>query len=941
MRSRSDNTSFLFICLLFAVTIVSITSCITPSIKVTTEQNKGDMLFNQHKYGEAIIHYEQMYEASKKLGIYRNYDRESEVLRKIANGYEMMGKYDEAMLHVNEAILIDSTGSNLINKVTDYSHKGKIYVYMGSYFRGIESLERALALSEKMDQSLKNSNRLPIADIYLTLAQLYAVMGKSNEALNYSDKALSIFRQAGEARGEMESYLTLGTIFSDQGDNITSRKFIENSLKIALDNFFGTARHYQILASIESSMGEYEQALRYQQMSLDEAEKSGIVAQIIWATIGMGDIYRELGDTDQAEKYYRSAKEGKDTVMIKAGSLEASIGLRLGDPTSANRYFSSEGSVTGKAITSFRMAELLLNSGKNDSSFLMLRQAAKDFNTAGNLQGLSNTRVLMGKILVDKGNNTRALSLLDSALATTEFPETQWQAWYQKGRMYENIKQDESAIEAYRNSISVIEKIRGNLTIDEFKSTFFDSKRDVYNRLINLLLKNNDPEGAFQFSEQDRARAFYDILANKKIDFRGAAYGDLISKEQEKRLEMQKLYRLLQKSISSVSESPGVQTAEVVQLRQAIAEDQAEYEEILQKIKLNNSSYADVVAAEPVKLSALRSELDDKTAMLVYWISDEDIIIWSISRAGISGTKVKMSSSDLSSLIEKTRRAIQSNLTEAANDGLSKLYNLLITPAGNGLARFSNLIIIPNGALHFLPFQALRNPKGEYLVQNFNLVYAPSAGVYKICNDRVVKNGSRFMGMALSDLSIENKPGLPGTEDELRKILPLFPENVSAFGQQGTESFVKKNAATCNFIHFATHGSYNYKQPLYSHLLMPASEEDDGLLNVYEVLEMNINAKLVTLSACETGLGNISQGDELTGLSRAFLFAGSSSVIVSLWAVADYPTSLLMSTFYSYLKVHPVQEALTLAQRDVLKIYPQPLYWSPFILIGNGHISAN
>jgi len=936
LRRSSCYNHILFICLLQAV----LSSCITPSIKVTSEQNKGDIFFNQHKYPEAIIHYEQMYEASKKLGIYRNYDSESQVLRKIANCYEMLGKYEEAMSHVNEAIIIDSVSKNLINRIRDHSHQGKIYVYMGSYFMGISSLEKALALSERMDQSLKNTNRLPIADIYLTLAQLYAVMGKSEDALLYSDKAMSIFRQAGEARGEMETYLTLGTVFSDQGDIFTSRKFIENSLKIALDNKMGTARHYQLLASIESSLGEYENALRYQQLSLDEAKKTGIVAQIIWATVGMGDIYRDLGDTEQAEKYYRSAKEGKDTVLLKAGSLEASLGLRLGDPLSANRYFSSEGSVTGSAITSFRIAELLMNKGKTDSSLLMLGQAAKAFSVSGNLQGLSNSKVMMGKIFVDQGNSRRALGLLDSALAITEFPETQWQAWFQKGRMYENLNQDNLAIGSYRNSISVIEKIRGNLTIDEYKSTFFDSKRDVYNRLINLLLKNNDAEGAFQFSEQDRARAFYDILANKKIDFRGAASGDLISMEQEKRLEMQKLYRLLQKTISTGGIEGG-QSPEVDQLREAIAQDQVEYEEILQKIKLNNSSYADVVAAEPVKLSQLISQLDSKTAMLVYWISDDNIIIWHISKAGISGTKVNLRSNDLASLIEKTRRAIQSNLTDAAGENLSRLYNYLISPLGNKLEGFSNLVIIPNGALHFLPFQALRNPKGEYLVENYNLVYAPSASVYKICNDRLVRGGSRFLGLALADVSIENKPGLPGTEDELRKIIPLFPENVSAVGQLGTESFVKKNAGECNFIHFATHGSYNYRQPLYSHLLLPSSEEDDGLLNVYEVLEMNINAKLVTLSACETGLGNISQGDELTGLSRAFLFAGSSSVIVSLWAVADYPTSLLMSTFYRYLKEHPVQEALTLAQRDVLKVYPQPLFWSPFILIGNGNITAN
>jgi CHAT domain-containing protein len=210
-----------------------------------------------------------------------------------------------------------------------------------------------------------------------------------------------------------------------------------------------------------------------------------------------------------------------------------------------------------------------------------------------------------------------------------------------------------------------------------------------------------------------------------------------------------------------------------------------------------------------------------------------------------------------------------------------------------------------------------------------------------VCHKRQVNPGKKFMGTALSEVVLENRPGLPGTEDELRNILPLFPDNLAAFGKQSTETFVKKNAPGYNFIHFATHGSYNYNQPLYSYLLFPPSEDDDGRLNVFEVFELNINASLVTLSACETGLGNISQGDELVGLSRAFLFAGSSSVIVSLWAVADYPTSLLMTTFYKYLQDHNLQESLALAQRDVIKIYPQPLYWSPFILIGNGNVSAN
>lgn len=931
----------IFLASSIAAISVFVYSCLTPSMLVTREQYRGDQFFNQHQYNDAIDHYRQMLDASRKLGIYRNRSMESDVSRKIANGYEMTGRYEEAMTWVKQALSLDSIDNNIFNRIEDYRHEGNIHVYMGSFYKGIASLEKSLALCEGMDQSLKNTDRLSIADTYLSLAQLYAVMGRSRDALTYLDKALAIFRSAGEARGEMESYLALGTIYSDQGDVLNARKYTENSLKIAKEIKLGTARHYQLLATIESSLGEYENALRFQQMALEEAKKLGILAQIIWADIGMGDIYRDLGDLAHAEKFYKNAKEARDTSSVTAGSLEASIGLRLGDPSGANRYFSSQGSISGKAISSFRMADVMISKGNNDSAMILLNQAAHSFTSTGNLQGLTNVQVSLGRLFIDGKNTSRAAEVLDSALRITEFPETTWQAFYQKGRMYEMINQDDKAIEYYRNSVNVIEKIRGNLTIDEFKSSFFDSKRDVYDRLINLLEKNDNPAEAFRFSEQDRARSFYDILANRKIDFRGSMPGDLISKEQEKRIEMQKLFKLLQKSEAGTPSDDPAFRSEIKQLRDELAHDQSEYEDILEKIKLNNPSYAEMVKASPVRLSDLQKKLDPHTAALVYWISNSDLILWLVTDEGVLGNTLQVDNKTLSSLIEKTRKSIQSNFAEETSLGLSKLYSYLIEPVENRLAGISNLVIIPNGSLHFLPFQALKNRNGEYLVQKYNLIYAPSAGVYILCKERPAGKGSRFMGMALADISVGDKNGLPGTEDEVRKILPLFPDNISAFGVQSTETFVKKNAGRFNFIHFATHGSYNYRQPLYSCLLFPPSDEDDGRLNVYEVFEMNLDAKLVTLSACETGLGNINQGDEITGLSRAFLFAGSSSVLVSLWAVADYPTSVLMASFYRHLKDHPVQEALTLAQREVIKIFPQPLYWSPFILIGNGTVTAD
>lgn len=933
MSSLSNSLKFSIL------SVILLFGCVTPSIRVTSEQNQGDLLFNNHNYGEAIKHYTLMLDASRKLGIYRNLAMESDVYKKIANCYEMTGDYLSALTNVGNAFDIDSLHNNLINKIADYRHEGKIYIYMGLNVKGIVSLEKALHLSEGMEQSIKNENKISIADNYLVLGQLYSAMGKQEMAIDYTRKALSLFGQANDKRGLMESDLTLANVYSDLGDITEAQTLAGKSMKEAMELGLGTSRHNQLLASIASETGEYENALRYQEKAMKEASDFGILGQVIWTTIGMGDIYSNLGDFNKAEKYFRDAKKAKDTLEMKTTSLDASLNMRLGEIVSANEYFFSQGSFTGEAISSLRIAEMLMQKGSPDSAMIYLDMAEEKFKASGNREGESNVLVNKGRILVDKGDYMTARQLLESAATASDFPETAWQAWFNLGRIYENLDQDEKAVESYRNSISIIEKIRGNLTIDEFKSIYFDNKREVYDRLLRILLKMNKPVESFQVSEQARARAFYDILANKKIDFKGSLPGDLISLEQAKRIEIQKLYKLLQKGdVSTFGESES-RTSGLRQLREALVSAQSEYEDIIQKIKLHSPAYAEMVSAQPVNPSDLRSILDDNSAVLAYWISSNELIIWFITRSDIICREIPVNDQYLGSIIEKARMAIESDspLNELKAP-LKLLYSMLIAPVESNLGHFRNLVIIPNGSLHFLPFQALVDSHEDYLVQNHNIIYEPSASVFMICENRKGSAGSRFMGMALSDLSIEGKAGLPGTDEELRKILPLFPDNLSAFGKQGTETFVKKNAGNFNFIHFATHGSYNYDQPLYSYLLFPASDEDDGRLNVYEVFGLNLKASLVTLSACETGLGNLSRGDEIVGLSRAFLFAGSSSVIVSLWAVADYPTSILMASFYKNLKDHNLQEALSMAQRDLIKIYPEPIYWSPFILIGNGKV---
>lgn len=916
--------------------------CTTPSILVTQEQQKGDASFNAYDYESAVEHYSAMLEASAKLGIYRNLTMEADVYRKIANCHEMLGQYQKALESVKSASRLDSIENNYLDLIEDIRQEGMIRLYMGNYTRGIRTLEKSLELNEGMDESLKNTNRLSIADTYLALGRAQSALGRFDESLDNLLKSINLYKLARSNAGEMESLLEMGKVYTDLGDLDRAWSHIEDSRLLAASIEMSTARHEQSLAILESARGLYENAIRHQDNALKQAEEYNIAGQKIWFTIIMGDIYREIGDLERAERYYREAERMKDTILMESSSMDASISLREGRLAEALDYFTGEGSLVGAGISALRMGEIYLLQQRYDTAMYYYSSAGKWFSEAGNNMGMARSKLHMGQIFIDLERLPEAERSLDSAELVGDFPENLWQIWFHRGRLHEKAGRPGEARDAYEESIRIIEGIRGNLTIDEFKSIYLDNKREVYERLINLLQQMGESADAFSYSERAKARTFLDLLANKKIDYRKAGNNELILAEQEKRFEIRNMYRMLQGRNYEGSSAEGGRQVDTRYLFNELRSSQEEYREILLQIKLNHPDYSHMVNIEPVDLANTRRTLKENTAMLAYWISEEGVHSWLISRDKFKHHLAEIEQKELNDLIETTRRSIASYSGTAQNPGLNELYRYLVKPFKPELTGYTDLVILPNGPLHFIPFQVLVNDEMEYLMEGFNISYAPSTSIYQLCMEREKKTGNRFLGMALGDLDLGDFSGLPGTEDELNSIQKEFGDDHAVFvAERSTETFIKKQAHEYRYIHFATHGSYNFFQPLYSFLLFNPSEEDDGRLTVHEVFELSLNSNLVTLSACETGLGNLSQGDELEGLSRAFIYAGSSSVIVSLWSVADYQTSILMSAFYSHLKDHPADRALALAQRDLLKRYPQPFYWAPFILIGNSTLSLD
>jgi CHAT domain-containing protein len=209
----------------------------------------------------------------------------------------------------------------------------------------------------------------------------------------------------------------------------------------------------------------------------------------------------------------------------------------------------------------------------------------------------------------------------------------------------------------------------------------------------------------------------------------------------------------------------------------------------------------------------------------------------------------------------------------------------------------------------------------------------PSASVLPFLKDRKKKEGSTLLALGNPDLG-DPKYDLKFAQEEAVAIAKAFPRSTLLVRKQASKAALKTLGPQFTYLHFATHGKFDPDAPLKSGLLLANEGQENGFLSLGELYSLRLNADLVTLSACETGLGKVSNGDDVVGLTRGFLYAGSSSIVASLWEVDDLATSTLMTAFYANLKKSDKQEGLRQAQLTTRQRYPHPYYWAAFQLTG-------
>ena len=344
-------------------------------------------------------------------------------------------------------------------------------------------------------------------------------------------------------------------------------------------------------------------------------------------------------------------------------------------------------------------------------------------------------------------------------------------------------------------------------------------------------------------------------------------------------------------------------------------------------------------AVNAVDLATLQRTLAPDERVVAFHSLPDRLQIWVVSSSGITAHSVAIGRTDLVEAVETFRNSVVRG-ARAAITNADKLGAVLLKPLN--LAGGQKLVFVPHGPLHYLPFQALRQD-GKYLIETNPVSVAPSTSIAAQLAQRSPVVEAQLT--AFGNPRIEDKYDLPGAETEVKQLATLFPRSSVYMGAQATKTQFREVATRSPLMHVAAHATADEVDPLYSRILLANEGGRQNFMEAHEIIGLDMNrTALVTLSACESGLGRVAQGDEVLGFTRSFLSAGTSSLIASLWEVSDDATAVLMGTLYGELsKGRDIQRAMQAGQLAVLRQQgmSHPFFWAPFNLIGNWRLKVS
>ncbi len=860
-------------------------------------------------------------------------------------------------------------------------------------------LEQWKARAEALEHYQAALDILRCCSPSLTAARVLTHLGTAaweredlDEAEDYYRQALAIRRQAApESIDVANGHHNLAIVAETWGDlagaEAQYRQAREIDEKIGIDGPESVSRlsNFGILLGARGDLAQSEAVL---QKALAAQEKLAPQNQMIRVVLNaLGTVAHSRGDLQAAEIYYRRSLEtgGADPLEFRNALVFSNLGdvaLSRADLASAEQYFRQALSIFHRvrpdslhvANMWSKLGELAFQRGDLAAAEgFQIRALALQRKVAPTHLQAARSLHRLGTLAFDRGDLSVAETYFRKALRIREefAPGSLAEAESSRGlgMVYRRMQRPDRALTFFRRAVAALEARRERLGgADGIRTRVAAHYADFYRDTIEVLLDLQEPEEAFRVLERYRARGFLALLTERDLVFDADIPTALERERRRANLRYDQAYGELSQ------QEPGWKSRQDERIRE-LKEARLWQAEVAAKIRLASPRLAALKYPQPLDLPAVQGALDPGTLLLSYFVGPESSYLFAVGPDPGEFAVFPLATDEdlLGREAGRYRRALEQGRVDRRMQVIwlhaRRLSGWLLAPVRERIARAERLLIVADGPLHSLPFAALADPaesSGRHFLVEAKPVYtAASATVFaRLKGERRPRSGIRLAafgdptypvgeppeGSVAPEMRAVLKngfrlPPVPSTRAEVEALRRLYPGTSRIFlGPEATEARAKEIGQEAEILHFACHGLLDDRSPLDSALALTIPEpwrdgEDNGLLQVWEIFEqVRIDADLVTLSACSTGLGELAAGEGLLGLSRAFQYAGARSVLASLWSLSDPSTAELMGRFYGYLKAGESKaEALRHAQIDFLQAssLSHPFHWAGFQLLGD------
>jgi CHAT domain-containing protein len=837
--------------------------------------------------------------------------------------------------------------------------------------------------SQKLNEALENKRGL--AQLQTDIGSLHYMSGNPSLALDYYRKGLELSEAVGDNYLISSALKSIGFVHSVEGNYPLALEYYQKSLILSekLGNKLLTADTLSKIGSANYSQGNYGVALAYYHKSLRLREALGDKAGMVTTLTGIGNVHFMQRSTGLALEYFqRSLALGQEVgsrrpianTLISLGIAyrdRRDYGLALENFDKSLKLSEELGDKTLVSHVLYQIGFANQMKGNYDLALDQYQKSLTLKEALNERRGIAETLNDIATVQYEQGNYRSALETAAHAVAIAReigFRETLWEAPTTAGRAYRMLAQPQKSRHAFEEAIAAVEDFRTQVGGGEQQlQQFFENKISPYHAMVELLTAQNNHREALVYAERAKSRVLLDVLqaSSKSIT------KDMTAEEQERERRLRAELVSVNSEVSRERQRPQLDQTRLADLNARLEKARFDYEAFQTTLYAAHPELR--VHRGEVKALTLddaRGLLTDQDALMEYVVTDKETYLFVLTtEAGAPSHTPKLKSytlpitrNDLTAQVTAFRQQLaRRDLTFRA--AANKLHEVLISPARAELQGKRTVVIVPDGVLWELPFQALTDTNGHYLIEDHAISYAPSLTVLReMTRVRHQKHGanSELNLLAIGNPELRNAIGervslvhrdeklqpLPEAEKEVTMLGQLYgPRSAIYIGPDAREDRFKQEAGRFNVLHLATHGILNDASPMYSQIVLAQSDSgEDGLLEAWEIMKLHLNADLVVLSACESGLGRVGVGEGMIGLTWALFVAGSPTSVVSQWKVESSSTAQLMVEFHRNLLAKTPKlklskaKALQKAALTVLgnKNFRHPFYWAGFILVGDG-----